>query len=117
MDQPGHETSDVNVGRLAVFGAGVAAMVLVSLLAMAGLFQYLAARSERRDVPPSPLASRDQTPPEPRLQTAPSAELRRMREHEEAVLSSYGWVDRDRGVARIPIERAMDLLVERERRR
>jgi hypothetical protein len=27
-------------------------------------------------------------------------------------LASYGWVDRDRGVARIPIDRAMDLVVE-----
>ena len=27
-------------------------------------------------------------------------------------LTSYGWVDREHGVARIPIDRAMDLVVE-----
>jgi hypothetical protein len=27
-------------------------------------------------------------------------------------LEHYGWVDRDAGIARIPIERAMDLLIE-----
>ena len=36
-----------------------------------------------------------------------------MRAREDAVLTTYGWVDRNTGVARIPIERAMDLLVER----
>jgi hypothetical protein len=28
-------------------------------------------------------------------------------------LSSYGWVDREAGIVRIPIDRAMDLLAER----
>ena len=36
-----------------------------------------------------------------------------MRAAESAVLESYGWVDREAGVARIPIERAMLLLAER----
>jgi hypothetical protein len=30
-------------------------------------------------------------------------------------LESWGWVDRDAGIARIPIERAMDLVVEGSR--
>ncbi|MEO6602753.1 MAG: hypothetical protein ABIQ16_22915 [Polyangiaceae bacterium] len=30
-------------------------------------------------------------------------------------LAHYGWVDRKSGIARIPIERAMDLIVERNR--
>ncbi len=29
-----------------------------------------------------------------------------------AVLESYGWVDRERGIVRIPVERAMDLAAE-----
>lgn len=33
-------------------------------------------------------------------------------QEQRAVLESYGWVDRDRGVVRIPIERAIDLVVE-----
>jgi hypothetical protein len=45
-------------------------------------------------------------------------ELRReptLAERKERELGSYGWVDRDRGVVRIPIDRAMDL-VEQGRR-
>jgi hypothetical protein len=52
-------------------------------------------------------------PPEPRLQTEPREDLRNLRESEERTLTTYGWVDRNAGVVRIPIDRAMTLTVER----
>jgi hypothetical protein len=58
-------------------------------------------------------ASLRRTPPEPRLEQDPLAPRLRIRASEDAILASYGWVDRNAGVARIPIARAMDLLVER----
>lgn len=33
-----------------------------------------------------------------------------LHDEQRAALGTYGWVDRDAGVARIPVERAMDLL-------
>jgi hypothetical protein len=47
------------------------------------------------------------------LQTTPIPDLKAIRAAEEQVLTSYGWVDARRGVVRIPIARAMDLLVQR----
>jgi hypothetical protein len=41
--------------------------------------------------------------------------LRALRAAENAILEHYGWVDRDKGVVHIPIDRAMDLLAERGR--
>jgi hypothetical protein len=41
--------------------------------------------------------------------------LRDLRAQEEAVLNSYGWVDPEKKVARIPIERAMELLAQEAR--
>ena len=38
-----------------------------------------------------------------------------MRQTEAALLDSYGWIDREAGIVRIPIERAMELLVEQNR--
>jgi hypothetical protein len=35
-----------------------------------------------------------------------------LRTQQERRLSSYGWVDREAGIARIPIERAIDLRAE-----
>src|SRR4051812_49226807 len=52
-------------------------------------------------------------PPEPRLQVAAKADLDGLHAAENERLERYGWVDRDRSVVRIPIERAMKLLSER----
>jgi hypothetical protein len=49
-------------------------------------------------------------PPQPQLQTDPQDDLRVFRAREEARLDGYGWVDRSRGVAHIPIEEAMKRL-------
>jgi hypothetical protein len=52
-------------------------------------------------------------PPEPRLQADPAGDLRARRAEEDAELKSCAWVDRSRGVIRLPIERAMSLVLLR----
>jgi len=47
------------------------------------------------------------------LQPAPAADLKSYRGEKRSELDSYGWVDRQAGVARIPIERAMELTAGR----
>jgi hypothetical protein len=49
----------------------------------------------------------------PHLQIVPAMNLEDFRAKEEAELNSYGWINRTAGVVRIPIARAMDLLLER----
>ena len=49
----------------------------------------------------------------PQLQLAPRDDLRAFRAREDQLLNSYGWIDKTAGVARIPISRAMELLIER----
>jgi hypothetical protein len=58
-------------------------------------------------------ASLRRTPPEPRLEPDPLAPRAAAQAREDAILASYGWVDRKAGIARIPIDRAMELLVEK----
>jgi hypothetical protein len=55
----------------------------------------------------------DGRPPAPRLQDNPQQELRELRARQESLLNGYGWVDKEAGVARIPIEDAMKMVVER----
>jgi hypothetical protein len=43
----------------------------------------------------------------------PVADLVAMRKRDEAVLKEYGWVDRQRGIVRIPIQQAKELLAAR----
>lgn len=52
-------------------------------------------------------------PPEPRLQVQPRADLQRQRADEDRRLATFGWVDREGRIARLPIEDAMRLLAAR----
>jgi hypothetical protein len=83
---------------------------VLSFLLFAGYHRlWLAA-----DTPPSRLAaSLPARPPEPRLQDHPAQELTEFRARERQTLHSYGWVEPNAGVVRIPIERAMELVLAR----
>lgn len=50
--------------------------------------------------------------PPPRLQPDPVADLNKFRISEEEILNSYGWVDQNAGIARVPIRQAMRALVQ-----
>jgi hypothetical protein len=49
----------------------------------------------------------------PHLQLAPAEDLRQFRERERVELNSYGWINRTAGVVRIPIDPAMELVLQR----
>ena len=111
---PGHESYEVRLGPVVLFGLGLVIMTGLVFLLMGWLFTVFSARQAARDMPPSPLAqTRPALPPEPRLQIAPAQELQQLRADEDAALHSYGWVDQTAGIVRIPIERALDLVHER----
>ena len=114
-DDVGHERSDVRAGPIFVAGAGLAIVIGIALVITQILFGYYAVREARRSPAANPLAGAygRQAPPAPRLQSDPLADLATLRASEDAALHGYGWVDRRAGVARIPIERAMDLVAER----
>jgi hypothetical protein len=110
-----HEESDVNVRAILGFGFAlivVAVIVHVFLWWLQGTYQR---RTEEGQLQEYPLAAGQQEPlpPAPRLQENPQREMRELRARQEALLNGYGWVNRDAGVARIPIEEAMRIVVQR----
>ena len=94
------------IGRLALLiGAGI----LLGLgLATA---QYLALNGGF----PRRIPMTTETPPGPALQVAPRRELEKLRRRQERRLEGYEWSDRERRLTRVPIERAMELLLEEVR--
>jgi hypothetical protein len=109
----GHEERDIRLRPLIISGVSLAALAGLSLLAMWVLFGYFAARQMRLETDLHPLLEARQLPPEPRLQVSPQLDTRAILGQERAILSSYGWVDRQAGIVRIPIGRAIELLTER----
>ncbi len=110
----GHERRDVRVGTVLGWGAGIAGLILFAAAAMWLLLGGFVTREARESPRASPLAGYGpQEPPAPRLQVDPRGDLDQLRATEQAQLDGYGWVDRHAGTVRIPIDRAMHLLVER----
>jgi hypothetical protein len=110
-----HETSDANVNGIFAFGGVMVIGGAIILLLVWLLFGYFSARQTASGTREFPLAAEQQNrlPPEPRLQTNPRQDLIDLRAGEDAILNTYGWVDKAGGVVRIPIGEAMKLTVER----
>ncbi len=125
-DDTAHEESDINIHAVLTATAVIAAVCLVTAGLMLGLFRFLEGQAETRDPRLSPLA----TPavkmpsntmgsptfgdaPDPKLLTDEPRYLSGVRGGWQSTLHSYAWIDQQAGVARIPIDRAKELLVER----
>ena len=110
-----HEESDVNVSAIIRYGIGllvIAALAHVFLWWLQGTYSR---QSQRAQTQVYPLAAGQQNrlPPSPRFQQNPQQELQDLRARQKALLEGYGWVSKDAGIARIPIEDAMKMVVER----
>jgi hypothetical protein len=103
-DVCGYEPTDVSPSLLGILAAGMLAFLAVGPLCLS--FAYPAAL-DRAAVPGFA------TEKSPRLQTDPVGELSSLRQNEDQRLTSYGWVDSTRNIARIPIGRAMSLIERR----
>jgi hypothetical protein len=114
MEGNNPENRDVDVRAVTKFGLGIGAGVIVVIFLMWFLFDRFAAREMRLSPQPEPMVSSNprKTPPEPRLQKAPVMDLKEFRAGEDSILNSYAWVDPDKGVVRIPVDRAMELVTK-----
>ncbi len=114
-----YETTDVRTGLVWIVAGGLVISVALVVLGIHLTFDYLHRREltaqQSSGIEPVTRAVAESRAvfPEPHLQTAPQADLAAMRTREDAELNSYGWVDRAGGVVRLPVARAMELLVQR----
>jgi hypothetical protein len=108
------EHRDVNVMALGKFAIGMVIVTVFSIGLVAGMFQYLLHRVGGAPLSrmESPAKDARQLPPEPRLEETPALDLQEMREAEEKLQTTYGWLDESAGTVRMPIDRAMDLVVQ-----
>jgi hypothetical protein len=115
---PGYETRDANVRGVLFFVAGLMAVLIASYFVLTIWYRALERDSARIDASateqqPASVATPQPYFPYPREQVSPSADLQAFRARENAKLNSYGWIDEKSGVVRVPIERAMDLLLKK----
>jgi hypothetical protein len=105
-----HEAADVDGPRIwRIAGALAATLVIVAIGASVAL-RLFHLETGRALSATNAIPTRMPAPP---LQSAPPLDLAALREQKRALLNEYRWIDRDSGIARIPIDRAMTLLIAR----
>lgn len=107
------EPTDVSTRPVVVSVVSLAVFTLVFTFVAHLVFHGLAAREKAASAPASPLAAEyaAKQPPEPRLQLHPKTDLEVLHAAEDRILNNYAWVDKNAGIAQVPIERAMALLL------
>jgi hypothetical protein len=130
---PGHETEfeheDLGTRGIYAFMIGLVVSGVVIYFIIVGMYSFLDKYERSQMTTASPLVSssgamtRVMTQDEvdklfkengaPMLETNERGQLRDFLMDQEGQLNSYGWVDEKAGVAHIPIERAMELTVQR----
>jgi hypothetical protein len=108
--RPGFEAKDASARGVAMAGIGLMILLLFSLAVVAALFATFRQRQVSAFGPgPTPTAA---LPPAPRLQVNEPQDLQAVRATQESQLNTYGWVDKGGEIIHIPIDRAMQLIVE-----
>ena len=123
MSEHGHENHDVRYEKEDInerstfwFGFWILALMVGVAFLVKPLYNLLVARGGATQAPAAYVADADPEalrPPAPRLQARPEVELAEFRAQEDAILGSYAWVEKDRGLVRIPVEEAMRIVAER----
>jgi hypothetical protein len=108
----GYEHADADVRSLYQFGAVLAILIVAVMWAMVHTYSFLAKR-ESLGPPASPFENQRALPPQPRLQPHPATDLKHYCEVEQQQLTTYGWLDQHNGLVRIPVDRAMDMVLQK----
>ena len=108
-----HERTDAGVKPLVIFLIGVTVMVAFSVAFTWLLFELFEQRALSKTNPASPVQIIDAQPSGPQLEVTPGLNLRQRQQEVQQRYDGYGWVDEGAGVAHIPVEEAIDLLVEK----
>jgi hypothetical protein len=131
MTKPSHnehaefEREDLAAKSIFSFLAGLAVVCLLVYFLLKGMYAVLDAYEKAHQPQQGPLVQQTKADtrivvpgdiakfPQPRLESNERLEINDFRMQEEKILNSYGWIDQQAGMVRIPIDRAMELVAQR----
>jgi hypothetical protein len=107
---------DVSIKTVAWTGIVTAGITALSFVLMWFLYKGMLSHKQAQDpvAMPMQVEAPERVPlPGPRLQATPEEELHRMNEQVDARVNHYSLVEGEEGYARIPVEQAMEMVLER----
>jgi hypothetical protein len=114
------ETTDISVGSIVGLGVALLLTLFVSLLIVWATFRTMDAeqRANQTIISPLRIGMAPEFPPNPRLQGSPGnpvlgpQELSSVISQSRSQLDGSGWVNSATGVTHIPIQQAMEMIVQ-----
>jgi hypothetical protein len=115
------ERSDIDTRTILSYLFYLALSVVAAFIASVFIFRFTSKMAADSDTPMAPVHRNigPTMPPEPMLQgvpgheTDPQLDLRLKRAADEAANEKYDWTDKQAGIARIPVEEAMKIIVSK----
>ena len=109
----GYEKSDASPRSLVYFALIIAGILVLAFLSLRWLFGYFQKAENPGSFVAAPFADARPLPPAPRIQSNPGADIQSYFQSQQNLLNTYGWIDRQNGIVRLPIDRAMELVLQR----
>lgn len=119
-----YEEKDIKASTIYVYLFLLTAAVILAYVASVFIFRATVRLAEKSDTPPPPVrqemgSSYHPLPPEPRLQGVPGhlndpqLDLRMNLQQDLQANETAGWIDKNRGIAQIPVTDAMRMIAEK----
>jgi hypothetical protein len=112
----GYERTDAKAGATFRAGLYILGVMFVTALALVPMYRLLARVETAAQPPAMEVVKSEMSEPVasfPKLVESEPRALAAFRAQEDALLTSYGWVEKDKGIARIPIDDAIRIVAER----
>jgi hypothetical protein len=109
-----HEASEISIPTVLKWVAGLTAAIFITMIVSRIIFSYYTSGVDKEDRVGIRLFYAPEAIdhfPNPQLQAHDAEDMAKWRAYEDSILNTYGWADEDKQMARIPIQRAMALLL------
>ena len=112
----GYERTDAKAGATFRAGLYILGVMFLTALVLVPMYRLLARFETAAQPPAMEVVKSEMSEPVasfPKLVESEPRALAAFRAQEDALLTSYGWVEKDKGIARIPVGEAMRIVAER----
>lgn len=109
----GFEATDAKPMPLIIFTVGLTVLCVISFLLMALMFKLMANHEQAADKPSGYVRDSRWQAPSIQLEVHPSRLREELQKLEHEQLTTYAWIDEAAGKARIPVERAIQILARK----
>ncbi len=110
-DPKGYESGDLDLAPIVKWMTFLEVFVLAMTIVTIPIYLFFLPKTTVGDV--TRFAEHPMPEATPKIQAQPKIEMKDFRMDEQAKSDGYSWVDKSKGEARIPVDKAMEMVIEK----